>query len=163
MSIEITGLDKLKSQIEVCLQSLTNMNSLYEKIEEELNVEIEEAISTQTSPTTGQAYKQLTQATMELQNKNSRPALYSRTLGGMPKANLTLLGSNDAMISTNLPYGEVHQFGNPNNKIFGMKKAPIPARPFMPIKKDGSFTQKFTDKLNQIIDEWINKKLNEVE
>ena len=31
----------------------------------------------------------------------------------------------------------VHQFGNPNNRFFGRGRAPIPARPFLPIQPSG--------------------------
>lgn len=34
-------------------------------------------------------------------------------------------------------YARVHQFGNPRNKFFGKGRAPIPARPMMPVKKRG--------------------------
>lgn len=32
----------------------------------------------------------------------------------------------------------VHQFGNPNNLAWGRVPAPIPARPFFPIREDGA-------------------------
>ena len=34
-------------------------------------------------------------------------------------------------------YPEVHQFGNPNNLMFGGPAAPIPPRPFLPLKTNG--------------------------
>lgn len=39
--------------------------------------------------------------------------------------------------NTNRP-AQVHQFGNPNNRFFGKALAPIPARPMLPIRGDGS-------------------------
>lgn len=41
------------------------------------------------------------------------------------------IGSSDGIKA------RVHQFGNPNNKFFGKGRAPIPARPFLPITTTG--------------------------
>lgn len=36
------------------------------------------------------------------------------------------------------PQANAMQFGNPDNRMFGKALAPIPARPFMPIRPDGN-------------------------
>jgi phage gpG-like protein len=156
MSIEINGLEQLTTKIKSIGDALKDIRTLYAKIEEELNVEIIESISSQTSATTGRTYPELTRATMELTGKPKRPALYSRTLGGYPKAKI---GGNDATITTNLPYEAIHQFGNPNNELTG-HHAPIPARPFLPIKPNGLFTEEFKQKLGDIVNQWLQENMN---
>lgn len=37
-------------------------------------------------------------------------------------------------VGTPVDYAAVHQFGNPRNRFFGRALAPIPARPFLPIR-----------------------------
>ena len=61
-------------------------------------------------------------------------------------------------------YARTHQFGNPSNRMFGKAKAPIPARPFLPVAKDGSpkfergparkwFVDKFVARITRYITE----------
>lgn len=38
---------------------------------------------------------------------------------------------------TNVIYAGPQQFGNPNNRLFNKRRAPIPARPFLPIEGEG--------------------------
>lgn len=160
--IEVEGISDIKDEVKAYLDSLKDIKSLYKEIEDQLNVIVQESVGSQQSATTNRAYKNLTQATQKLQGKAASPALYSRTLGGIPAVKMVVEGgkSDRAYVYSNLPYAGVHQFGNPNNKLFG-HNAPIPARPFLPIKKNGDFTEKFLQELDLIMQSWIDKKINE--
>jgi phage virion morphogenesis protein len=160
LSIEVEGIDDLKAEVKAYLDTLKDIKTLYTLIEQELEQVAQQSIQSQQSATTGRSYAPLTPTTQELQNKPPRPALWSRTLGGSPMVKMTLLGKDSAMISSQIPYSEVHQYGNPNNTLFG-RKAPIPARPFLPVKRDGTFSSKFEERLEEITSEWIDEKLEE--
>lgn len=43
-------------------------------------------------------------------------------------------GRSSVIVRAVAPYADIHQFGNPRNRAWGKGKAPIPARPFMPLK-----------------------------
>ena len=139
MSILVEGIDEVKDEVKAVLETLRNIKSLYPLIEQELEQIAQDSIKNQQSATTNQGYKPLTPTTQELTGKPATPALFSSTLGYQAKVKMTLVGQDEAMISSQLPYAEVHQFGNPNNTLFG-RRAPIPARPFLPVRKDGTFT-----------------------
>jgi phage gpG-like protein len=47
-------------------------------------------------------------------------------------------GRTGFSFGSNVIYAGAQQFGNPENRLFGKKRAPIPARPFMPIVAEGS-------------------------
>lgn len=159
MGIETTGLEEIKDFVREIQGTLSDIRSLYSKIEDELNVIVDDSISSQRSATTGQKYKDLTATTQKLSNKRPRPALYSRSLGGKPKIKMTTRGSDGIILYSDLPYAGVHQFGNPDNTLFG-SDAPIPARPFMPIKKNGQFTERFLNRIEEITEEWLDERLN---
>lgn len=44
---------------------------------------------------------------------------------------------NTIRFGTNVVQGTTQFYGNPNNKMFGKARAPIPARPFMPVTPNG--------------------------
>lgn len=159
MAIEIDTSD-IQEEVSAILNSLRDIKSLYIKIQEELQDIANISIENQKSATTGRAFNPLTDATQKLTGKAASPALMSRRLGGRVQIRMTKLGGSDAMLTTDLPFAEVHQFGNPNNTLFG-HKAPIKARAFLPLKKDGEFTQEFLNKLELITEQWINQKINE--
>ena len=44
-------------------------------------------------------------------------------------------GRADFAIEATSDYASIHQDGNPQNKMYGRGRAPIPARPFLPIQR----------------------------
>ncbi len=45
--------------------------------------------------------------------------------------------AHSVAVGTDVIYAATHQFGNPANRMFGRASAPIPARPFLPIRASG--------------------------
>lgn len=60
------------------------------------------------------------------------------SLFGSIKAQNTASSASVSLGGNEDNFPEVHQFGNPSNRMFGGPLAPIPARPFLPIDQDGS-------------------------
>lgn len=159
MAIVIEGLDQARNLVKTLVGNLRNTNSLMQAIEEEIENIVNDSIQRQRSATTGQKYKDLTPLTQKLEKKPATPALTSKS-GFARIVRLEIINKKTALIHTSIPYGDLHQFGNPNNKVFGNGKGPIPARQFLPITKDGKWTQKFEKKLEQITLNWIMERLN---
>lgn len=158
--IEIEGIDDVIDEIDAYINTIDNINSLFDEIALSLKDVANNAVATQKSATTSQALKALTPTTQKMQKKPPRPSLYNRSFGGAIDIKVASLTNKSAAIYSTLPYSGIHQFGNPTNKLFG-HSAPIPARPFLPIKKDGTFTEKYSEELDDIINEWIDAKLEE--
>lgn len=157
MAIVIEGLDETRNLIKKLVGNLRNTNSLMQAIEEEIENTVNDSIQKQRSATTGQQYKSLTPLTQKLENKPARPALTSKS-GFARIVRLQVINKKTALITTSIPYGDIHQFGNPKNKVFGKGNGPIPARAFLPITKQGEWTEKFKRKLEQITLDWINSR-----
>lgn len=96
---------------------------------------IEQRFQTQTDPWGG-AWEPHTAVTVELQAARGRlgkilqqtrvlaNSKYARVVDG----HKLLVGFGDSLKA------RVHQFGNPANRMFGRAKAPIPARPMLPLR-----------------------------
>ncbi len=156
-SFEVKGLTELRAQISAYSKSLRTTKPLFDAIEAELDKTVNESLAGQKSATTGRAYKPLTPTTVFLEKKPANTALQSKSGYGRITV-LRVTNGFNATIDVSIPYAPIHQFGNPNNKLFGVIKAPIAARPYLPIKKDGTFTEKFMKRIEEITMKWLESK-----
>jgi phage virion morphogenesis protein len=154
-----TNLQKVIQHIEGIRIKLSELDSLYEHISEALEEEANAAITNQKSNTTGRSFKPLTPYTQERYNKGPKDALKSKS--SQDRIVVVRSKARGIEIATNLAYDYIHQYGNPDNKLFGKHDAPIPARQFLPIKKDGTFTESFRRKINQIVEEWLEEQFED--
>lgn len=159
MSVEVSGIDKVKQMVSGYTRSIRTMRTLFEKIESEIEKEVENAIKTQKSATTGKKFKELSDITVEKTGKSKNQALYSDSGGTGRIVKLDKISDKDAVISVSMPFAEIQQFGNPDNKYYE-SDAPIPARQFLPITRNGKFTKKFENRLSEITQEWLKEKVN---
>lgn len=157
MAIEATGLNDAMELVRSYSQSLRTLAPLIQQIEEALEEIAEVAVTTQTSAVDGRPYAPLTETSQRLLGKPSTPALMGARLGASRLVKIDRLGTKDAILSTTLPYTQVHQFGNPNNTLYG-NHAPIPARPILPLKSNGELTEEFQHRLEEISLEWLESR-----
>ena len=68
---------------------------------------------------------------------------------------------NGFQFTSKLPYAAAQHFGNPNNKIFGKKKAPIPARPFIPVDTKNEVYKKTIENVIKAMDKRLQKVIDE--
>ena len=152
MSIEIEGIEEINGEVRDILNSLRNIRTLYDRIGEDLQAVADESIREQKSATTNQGFAALTDATQQLLQKPPRPALRP------VRIRMVYQGGNDAFVASDMPYDAVHQFGNPDNTLFG-HKAPIRARSFLPVKKNNEFTVRFMNTIEQTTQEWLDEQI----
>lgn len=81
------------------------------------------------------AWEPLSPLTLELRRGSSaQPLLDTGRLAG----SMTYRADDDQVdIGTNVIYAATHQFGRADNRMFGRGLAPIPARPFLPLRSTG--------------------------
>lgn len=57
--------------------------------------------------------------------------------GRLRQSITTRVGPQSLSFGTNVAYAGAQHFGNPDNKMYGKYRAPIPARPFLLVAQDG--------------------------
>lgn len=131
------------------IQKLGNLRGGYENIGEAMVERVSTTFMESRSPWGG-AWKQWSETTRELQKRgglfgatrraSERLLMNTGTLRNsvisIPEASRVEIKAGGAASA----YAWVHQFGNPNNRLPnrpGGSRAPIPARPYMPVTKGG--------------------------
>ena len=156
--MEVQGLDKLLKRINRISTSIQETSDLYQSIGDALESEAQRSIREQKSATTNRRYAPLKPSTQEEKNKGPDDALKSRK-GTIKIISMRILGKGRAEFITTMPYASVHQYGNPRNRYYG-NKAPIPRRPFIPVKENGELSDRMKNKLNEILSEWLVSKVS---
>ena len=155
--VTVEGLDEAMAMLEDLQDFCDNPQPLFDVVVYELNKETEKAIVGQKSATTGRKYEPLKPSTQKKKGKGPNDALKSNSYNTSQVIKKISGNAHDGMeVEVEVPYADVHQFGNRDNEYYG-NRAPIPQRPFLPIKNDGTFTQKFDEKIESIIEDLIEE------
>lgn len=158
MKLEVSGLQQTLQRIKRISTSLEETSELFQSIGDALEEEAQRTIREQKSATDNKRYAPLSIVTQEKTGKGPRDALKSRH-GTTKLISLRIISRDSAELLTTMPYAAVHQYGNQENTFYG-RKAPIPRRPFLPIKRDGSLSERMKNKLNAILSDWLARKVN---
>ncbi len=155
MAIEFTGISDVVSLLRGIQKKTENMRPIMYEIGEIISLSASEAIANQTSPfgnkwtplkaSTTRAYA-LKNSTggknLQRYNKlvtNKKPLVDTGALSNIfVKADNTSVTVGTSATSRGYPYPAVHQFGS--NKESG-RGSGIPARPFLPINKEGQMPE----------------------
>jgi len=107
----------------------------------------------------GAAWAAMSDATKSLRRKGRRAGEPQRLLDtGRLRRSITFGASSNAIaFGSNLIYAAAQQFGNPDNKMFGGKSAPIPARRYLPLSADGRrlAPDHLRETISVIVREWL--------
>lgn len=117
-----------------------------------LEAEVRQSFETETGPR-GQTWPPLSKTTLALDQRGGIGG-HGVALKGASLAGRKMLRGTGALMGGITPehtklhasvkvtgparkYAGVHQFGNPDNKMPNGARAPIPARPFLPVRRQG--------------------------
>lgn len=137
--IEIKGLEKLQVKLKN-LQNLQNRTApLITQLGEMLKNSIEDSFENEKSPF-GEHHKPLSQSTLKNKLKNGKSERILRRDGNLADNWVLNTTNTKASVSNNtnfkgFAYGLAHQFGA--NGAGRGKNIKIPARPFLPVDKNG--------------------------
>jgi phage gpG-like protein len=107
-----------------------------------LREDVEQRFQTQTDPW-GAAWAPHSAVTVALRNREGKPGrilIKDRYLANSFSYRIERLPHPRVIISSGGPsarYAAAQQFGNPNNKMFGRGRAPIPPRAMLPLRPSG--------------------------
>lgn len=80
------------------------------------------------------AWAPLSPVTLALRRKGGKGAQILRDTGRLGDSITHNVVGDEVRVGSNVQYARAQQLGNPANKMFGKGSAPIPARPFLPIR-----------------------------
>jgi phage gpG-like protein len=80
------------------------------------------------------AWAPLSPVTLALRRKGGKGAQILRDTGRLGASITHNVVGDEVRVGSNVQYSRAQQLGNPTNKMFGKGSAPIPARPFLPIR-----------------------------
>lgn len=123
---------------------------------EEITDEIEEAIElafTQKKSSDNKAWKDWSETTKKRWGTDG--SLLNRT-GRLKKSIKVSKKEGEVSIEVRHPGAATHQFGFPKNKAWGRGKAPIPKRPYLPIKTINNLTPAMLKRVEQILEKYFD-------
>jgi phage virion morphogenesis protein len=120
-----------RDRLKAIAERLRDMSPIMEVVAQDTRTLIDDSFNSQTSPE-GQPWAALSETTI---------AINPRRAGGKPLNDTTRLRRSITTettrsgfrFGTNVGYAATHQFGRPDNRVFGGARGPIPARPFLPV------------------------------
>lgn len=136
--VKAKGLVEATEYLKALEQRLGDMEAALEVVASDLELMVSDAFENEASPT-GKAWTPLSPVTVKLRPKRKGGQILSDR-GLLQRSVKSRVTDFSALIGTNNKYAKAQQFGNPDNKIFGKYDAPIPARPFLPVDKNGKTT-----------------------
>jgi len=83
---------------------------------------------------TGSPFVGLSETTLDRRRKAGKDAKPLRDTGRLMNSITHRVNGDSVAVFTDVVYAAAQQFGNPGNRMFGKAAAPIPARPFFPIR-----------------------------
>lgn len=93
---------------------------------------IQDNFKTQGEKSINGRWQALSQVTLDRRRKEGKGAKILEDMGYLKSPWKHLYTHNDAKIQSGVNYGMVHELGNPDNRMFGKAKAPIPQRKILP-------------------------------
>ena len=149
VNISVQGLDQTQEALQTLKNKIQNTAPLMAELSNHLYNIVEESFENQSSPD-GKKWSPIKQ-TGRIKKGGSQKILFKsgdmQDSLGKDSSNVTAeIGLNTT--SDGYPYALVHQFGTLDGKI--------EARPFIPIKNDGSLYDSVEDELVEIVEEYID-------
>lgn len=150
------SIDELQKDLKRIAKELANPRPLLLDIEGAARSEAKESFIEAKDPVSGKKWQELSPMTKA--NKK-RKNLSEKKLIATSKLKNSINGRilNDTVsIGVNLPYAAIHEYGG---KAGRNHKVKIPARPYMPMNKDGALSKSLDKSIDRYIDEWIERIL----
>ncbi|WP_416829875.1 phage virion morphogenesis protein [Helicobacter ganmani] len=141
----IISIEELQGKLERLSKVLENKTPLLRRIANTMQNVTEESFQSQASPF-GEKWKPNSPRT--IQKKQGNKILIKSGL--LSQSFTQKITNNSAQIGTNKQYAAIHQFGG---KAGRGKRVTIPARPFMPINKNGEIPKDLGERLEgEVVD-----------
>lgn len=151
---EITlSIEELQGKLERLSKALENKTPLLRRVANTLQNVTEESFDKQASPF-GEKWKP--NAPKTLQKKRGNKILIQSGL--LSQSFTQKVTGTSAQVGTNKEYAAIHQFGG---KAGRNRKVIIPARPFMPINKNGEIPKDLGERLENEVVDYLKKVLRE--
>ena len=133
VSIRVTA--KGGSDADAWSAALNDTSPALAAVGEVLREDIEQRFQTQTDPW-GAPWGPHSPVTVKLRARRGRSGKILQITRVLANSVWTRIESGKrVVVGMAAPYAKVHQFGNPNNRLFGKgPRAPIPARPMLPLR-----------------------------
>lgn len=147
----ILKLEELQDKLERLSKILENKTPLLRRIANTMQNTIEESFQSQASPF-GEKWKNNATATKR-KKRGNKILIQSGLLSQSFTQKVT---GSSAQVGTNKQYAAIHQFGG---KAGRGKKVSIPARPFMPINKNGEIPKDLGERLENEVVDYLKKML----
>ena len=149
---EITlSIEELQGKLERLSKALENKTPLLRRVANTLQNVTEESFDKQASPF-GEKWKP--NAPKTLQKKRGNKILIQSGL--LSQSFTQKVTGTSAQVGTNKEYAAIHQFGG---KAGRNGKVIIPARPFMPINKNGEIPKDLGERLENEVVDYLKKVL----
>jgi phage gpG-like protein len=145
MKLEATGIEETQRALEEMRARLANLTPVMQVAVADTVALIDDSFDAQASPG-GAPWAPLKQTTIARRRKgggNASPKALIDT-GRLRQSITGQAGPTGFRFGTNVVYAGAQQLGNPSNRFFGRARAPIPARPFLPVERGGSRFQLMT-------------------
>lgn len=162
INVDISQLSNLRADFDSAKAKAANLSPIMEEVAEELRLMVDDAFEEEASPN-GKAWKPLSDATLNIRRTRKTGKTTSNKIlkdsGTLRRSVVANAGKRSASVGVGGPaskYAHIQQMGNPNNRLNG-KRAPIPAREFLPMDKSGNpdFPDGFEDRIVSMIADFI--------
>ena len=147
----IISIEELQGKLERLSKALENKTPLLRRIANTMQNVTEESFDKQASPF-GEKWKDNAPSTKK--NKQGNKILIQSGL--LSQSFTQKVTGNSAQVGTNKAYAAIHQFGG---KAGRGKKVSIPARPFMPINKNGEIPKGLGERLEGEVVDYLKNAL----
>ncbi len=127
LDIDITDLNK---EIDKHIKKIAKIEVALKRVAVQIENMIKESFSKKRTPE-GKAWAPWSATTIK--KSGTKGSLLVRS-GALRSGIKVIVRQGELLITTDVKYANVQQFGNKFNKAWGRGKAPIPARKFIPIK-----------------------------
>ena len=140
MGLKVDGIDGVSTELAGIVERLLDLSPALEVVGAATVTVTDDAFENQRSPS-GAEWDDLSPTTVAMRVRKRGPAaLPARRLidtSRLRQSITTRASASSFTFGSNVVYAAAQHFGNPNNRMFGGKRAPIPPRPFFPVEMTG--------------------------
>lgn len=142
---------RLQREMRKLKRKIQKFNEAMEEIAEEVEEAIQMAFA-QKKSINNISWKPWSETTEKVHG--TRGSLLNRR--GRLKRSIKVSKRDDVVtIEVRNPSAAVHQFGNPFNKAWGRGRAPIPARPYLPLRTLRDLHPEMVTRIEEILEEYF--------
>lgn len=146
---------EVAGELQGIAERLADMRPIMEVLAADVRTLMDDSFNQLRSPT-GEPWRHLSEATESInpRRRGGRPENDTGRLRGSMTAQADQHG---VLFGSNTLYAAAQNFGNPNNRLFGGKLAPVPARPFLPVNANGVTLEPadWWDEKIRMVEHWI--------